>query len=359
MKYKTFSAFLLFSVFISCQNRYYSPEDFYSVKKVDAHVHINSDKGYFEDIANDDNFVLITLNVDHSDTAGINSQLKYAVLAAGKHPGKVYYGSTFCFDTTGWGSEDWSRKVITYLDKTFHKGMVTVKIWKNIGMTVRDRSGKFIMVDDPGLDPVIKYIKSRNLPVTGHLGEPRNCWLPLEKMTVSSDSSYFANNPQYHMFLHPEYPTYEDQIKARDNLLRKNPDLKFIACHLGSLEWNVDSLAKRLDEFQNMVVDMSARICHLQYQSARDRKKVRDFCIKYQDRLLYGTDVGENGTRNPDDFKKEMHKIWIDDWKYFTTDDNMTSDKFKGSFKGLKLPKKVVDKIYLGNAVAWYKLNPD
>ena len=47
-------------------------------------------------------------------------------------------------------------------------------------MTERDRTGKFIMVDDPALDPVINFLISRNLPVTGHLGEPRNCWLPLE-----------------------------------------------------------------------------------------------------------------------------------------------------------------------------------
>jgi hypothetical protein len=36
------------------------------------------------------------------------------------------------------------------------------------------------------------------------------------KMTVRSDKSYFSANPQYHMFLHPEYPSYEDQINARD-----------------------------------------------------------------------------------------------------------------------------------------------
>ncbi len=114
-------------------------------------------------------------------------------------------------------------------------------------------------------------------------------------MTVSSDSSYFAEHPEYHMFLHPEYPSYEAQIKARDHLLEKHPDLKFIGCHLGSLEWNVDSLAKRLDRFPNMVVDMSARICHLQFQSASNRNRVRNFCIKYQDRLLYGTDTGDGG----------------------------------------------------------------
>jgi predicted TIM-barrel fold metal-dependent hydrolase len=175
-------------------------------------------------------------------------------------------------------------------------------------------------------------------------------------MTVTSDSNYFARNPQYHMFLHPDYPSYEDQINARDNLLVKNPELKFIGCHLGSLEWNVESLAKRLDKFPNMAVDMSARICHLQYQSAQDRKRVRDFCIKYQDRLLYGTDTGDSGNSEPDAFKKRMHETWLEDWKYLATEDEMTSEKFRGSFTGLKLPKEVVDKIYHENAVKWYNL---
>ena len=168
---------------------------------------------------------------------------------------------------------------------------MTVKLWKNIGMTESDKAGKFIMVDDPALKPVIDFIVSKDLPITGHLGEPRNCWLPLAEMTVRGDSSYFAENPQYHMFLHPEYPSYEDQIDARDHMLELHPELTFIGCHLGSLEWNVNELAKRLDKFPNMAVDMAARICHLEYQSAKDRERVRDFCIKYQDRLLYGTDL--------------------------------------------------------------------
>ena len=300
---------------------------------------------------------MITLNVDHSDSANIRSQFDYAVKSAEKHPGRIFYGATFLFDTVGYGTDEWSNKKISQLGKDLSGGAIAVKIWKNVGMTVRNRKGEFIMADDPGLEPVINFIKSKNLPIAGHLGEPRNCWLPLNEMTVSSDSSYFARNPQYHMFLHPEYPSYEDQIKTRDNLLKKHPDLTFIGCHLGSLEWNVDSLALRLERFPNMAVDMSARICHLQYQSAKDRDRVREFCIKYQDRLLYGTDVGYSGSNNPEGFKKRMHDTWVDDWKYFTSKDEMTSDKFKGKFDGLQLPKEVVNKIFSENAIKWYKLN--
>jgi len=348
---------LLLTVFIiSCTSRYYSEEDYSSVLKIDSHIHIESSDEVFESQAAADNFMLITLNVDHSDSAEIREQFNYSVLSVQKHPGKVFFGPTFLFDTAGWGTETWSDKIIHQLDKDIAAGAITVKIWKNIGMTVRDRNGQFIMVDDPRLDLVFNFIKSRGIAVTGHLGEPRNCWLPLDQMTVSSDSSYFARNPQYHMFLHPEYPSYEDQVNARDNLLKKHPDLTFIGCHLGSLEWNVDSLALRLDRYPNMAVDISARTCHLQYQSAKDRKRIREFIIKYQDRLLYGTDIGYTGSRNPEPFKKRIHDTWMDDWKYFVTDDEMTSDKFRGTFTGLKLPGSVVDKIYTENAIRWYKL---
>lgn len=356
MKPGKFVLIITLSVITGCQSDYFTEKDYKSVLKIDSHVHLNSDKGFFEDEATKDNFLLLTLNVDHSDSLSVKQQLESSIKSIQKHRGRVFYGATFYFDTTGWGTDIWSKRTVAHLKNNIEGGAVSVKLWKNIGMTLRDKNGKFMMVEDPGLKPVIDFIKSMNLPVTGHLGEPRNCWLPLNEMTVKSDSSYFAENPQYHMFLHPEYPSYEAQINAHDHLLELHPDLIFIGCHLGSLEWNVDELAKRLDKFPNMAVDMAARICHLQYQSSKDREKVRNFCIKYQDRLLYGTDLSDGDSGDHDKLSGWIHDTWLDDWKYFTSNDKMTSDKFSGTFTGLQLPKEVVKKIYCENALRWYKL---
>jgi predicted TIM-barrel fold metal-dependent hydrolase len=356
MKNKAY-VFLISLLTVACQSNYYSMNDYKSIPKIDSHVHIDSDKGLFEKQAAKDNFILLTLMVDHSDSLAVTQQLSSAINSASKFPGKVFYGATFYFDTLSWGTDAWSRKAIAQLDHNIDSGgAVTVKLWKNIGMTERDKDGKFIMIDDPRIKPVIDFIVSKNIPVTGHLGEPKNCWLPLSEMTVTGDSSYYAENPKYHMFLHPEYPTYDQQIDARDHLLELHPELKFIGCHLGSLEWNVDELAKRLDKFPNMSVDMAARICHLQYQSAKDRKKVRDFIIKYQDRLLYGTDLSDNDNSDSTKLTEWEHATWIDDWKYFATADKMVADKFRGTFEGLQLPKEVVRKIYYDNAITWYNL---
>ena len=91
-------------------------------------------------------------------------------------------------------------------------------------------------------------------PILGHNGEPRDCWLPLDGMTFSQ--GYYRSHPEYHMYPHPEYPCYQDQIDARDHMLGKHPHLVFIGALLGSLEWSIDELAKRLDKFPNMHVNL-------------------------------------------------------------------------------------------------------
>jgi predicted TIM-barrel fold metal-dependent hydrolase len=121
------------------------------------------------------------------------------------------------------------------------------------------------------------------------------------------------------------------------------------------LEWSVDEIGAWLDKYPNTAVDMAARIGQLFYQTRENREKVRGFFIKYQDRILYGTDIGDNGGEK-EAFQKRMHETWLKDWEYLVTDHTMTSNLIAGEFNGLKLPKEVVDKIYSGNAKRWYSL---
>ena len=207
------------------------------------------------------------------------------------------------------------------------------------------------MIDDPAFDPVLEFIASQEKTLVAHIGEPKNCWLPVDSMTVNNDKKYFKRHPEYHMYLHPEYPSHQEITKHRDNMLKKHPTLKVVGCHLGSLEWSVDELAKRLDTYPNFAVDVAARICHFQVQ---DREKVRDFLIKYQDRVIYGTD---NEISEIDDLQMrvdEFHNIWLNHWEYFATNSIMTSTIVNNEFQGLDLPETVLRKIYHGNAAKWY-----
>src|SRR5512133_2287442 len=99
---------LLILTLTGCQNDYYSLKDFQTVRKIDSHVHINNDRGTFEEQAIKDNFRLVTLNTDHSDSASVSQQLANALISTVKYPRKVFYAATFHFDTAGWNTDDWS-----------------------------------------------------------------------------------------------------------------------------------------------------------------------------------------------------------------------------------------------------------
>lgn len=78
--------------------------------------------------------------------------------------------------------------------------------------------------------------------------------------------------------------------------------------------------------------------------------------IRYQDRLIYGTDLGISGTPDTEKVKANALTTWQEDWNYFVTDQRMKVSEVNGEFQGLKLPKEVVDKIYYHNAVKWFKI---
>lgn len=330
---------------------FYTIDDFDKVEKYDTHAHISVDDSTFIKQAEKDNLRLLTVNVN-SGRLPIAEQQEVALRLINRYPDRLAYLTTF--NLSGWDNNDWEAKTLAYLKESFDKGAIGVKIWKNLGMELKDKDGKFVMVDDPRIDPIISFIEKNNRTLLGHLGEPKNAWLPVEQMTVMGDKTYFAEHPQYHMYLHPEYPSYEDQVAARDRMLDKHPNLRFVAAHLGSLEWDVDQIALRLDKYPNMAVDMAERICHLQYQSVKNWQKVHDFFVKYQDRLVYSTDNGVSANSDFEKMNKYYHDVRVNDWKFFVTNDTMTTHHFKESFKGLKLPKELIDKLYRKNAEKWF-----
>jgi hypothetical protein len=326
--------------------------DFASVEKVDIHVHINTPDTALIDQAAADHFRLLTINVDYPDFPALAEQRRVAHALIAAHPERVAYAAAFSMQ--GWDEPDWPQHTIQLLDSEFAHGAVAVKVWKNIGMSFRDAKDKLVTIDDPKFDAVFEFIRRRNKVLVGHLGEPRNCWLPIEQMTVNGDKEYFREHPQYYMYQHPEMPTYEEQMAARDRMLDRNPKIKFMGAHMASLEWSVDRLAAFLDRYPNAVVDLAARMGQVQFQSNQDREKVRRFFIRYQDRLLYGTDTAQNAVDKGRELRREAHETWLRDWRYLNTEETFKDPELDAPVHGLGLPRDVVRKIYSANAERWY-----
>jgi Amidohydrolase len=336
----------------------YTVADFEHVRKFDSHVHANTDDHHFLDIARKDGFELLSINVDYPDFPKLEEQARVAHELQAEDPQHFHFLTTFSMK--GFGSPTWTADTIRHIDSEVANGAVGVKVWKNVGMVERDAQHHLIFLDNPGFDGMMGHLESERIPLVAHQAEPKNCWLPLDQMTTENDRSYFRDHPEYYMYRHPEMPSYESLMTHRDNFVAHHPKLIFIGAHLASLEWSVDELARFFDRFPNATADLAARMTQVQYQSNQDREKVRQFFLKYQDRLLYGTDLTEDPpdpharAQNPPadgtPFETEADKSWRSDWLYLATGESQHIDAIKADVKGLGLPKSVIDKIYYTNA---------
>jgi predicted TIM-barrel fold metal-dependent hydrolase len=330
----------------------YTMADFARVHKIDAHVHDNVVDDVFLALARKDNFELISINVDYPDFPNLAGQANVAHTLRARDPAHFHFATAFSMK--GFLKPGWAERVEQRIDAEKKAGAVAVKIWKNVGLVETDAKGRKIMLDDPRFDPVIAHMIALHLPLLDHQGEPKNCWLPLDQMTTDNDRSYFKEHPGYYMYLHPEGPSYETLMTARDRFVARHPDLRFVGAHLASLEWSVDRLAAFLDRYPNANVDMAARMTQVMYQSARDTKKVRAFFIKYQDRILYGSDLTQNPVDKPAEFTRESQAFWQMDWRYLATTETQHVGDLHADIKGLALPRGVIEKIYYGNAKRIY-----
>ena len=258
--------------------------------------------------------------------------------------GRVAWASSF--DARGFEGRDFASRVTASLAQTFDQGAIAVKIWKNIGMGIRSKSGEYVLPDNPAFTPVFEAIQKAGRTVIAHIAEPDGAWQPLD--SSNSETGYYSSHPEWHMYGRPGIPSKEQILAARDRFLARHPKLRVVGCHLGSDEEHLDRLAKRLDSFPNFAVDLAARV---RYLVRGDHERAREFLLKYQDRVLYVTDFTLD---SGDDARAaaSLQRTHDQDWNFFATANAIQyRDR---TYTGLNLPEGVVRKIFHGNAVRWF-----
>jgi predicted TIM-barrel fold metal-dependent hydrolase len=244
-------------------------------------------------------------------------------------------------------SPGFSARVNKRLNADFDAGAIAVKLYKVVGMEVRKKDGTYVLPDDAAFGPVFENIAAHHKTVLAHVAEPDSCWKPPDP--TSPDYSYYTQHPEEYAYRHPEWPRKETILAARDHLLQLHPNLKVVGAHLGSMEVDVDQIAQRFDKYPNFAVDTAARVEYLMMQKP---EKVRAFLLKYQDRVIYGTDNVLYPQDDTENVLREWAARYARDWRYFAGD---TDVKFEhGITKGLHLPADVLRKLYHDNAVKWF-----
>jgi predicted TIM-barrel fold metal-dependent hydrolase len=322
------------------------------VDPIDVHTHVFADSPAYYRMLKELNMQTVDICVVGQRNEPPNrtqaSQFREAMTVHRHSDGRV--GVCTTFNPYKFQDKNFDQETIKVLNQNFREGAIAVKIWKNIGMELKWPSGKYVMPDDPVFEPIYKDIAAHNKTMIAHLAEPDTCWESFAQMgPLNPDYEYYKHNPQWHLYGKPGVPPKAEILKARDHLLAENPHLRVVGAHLGSMEADVDEIVKRFDRYPNFAVDTAARVYYLM---AQPRAKVRAFLIKYQDRICYGTDGGIRSLNNASQGIKDFKYKYATSWKYFATDETF---EYRGlKVHGLKLPGRVVRKIYHDNAARWF-----
>jgi hypothetical protein len=318
-----------------------------SLLPVDAHTHVFNAAPQFLTMLERLNVRLVNICVVDKHDRGYEEaapQHERALEVFRASRGRVAWCSTF--DPQGSDEPGFATRTIAGLEKTFADGAVAVKIYKSIGMELRSGEGRYLMPDDGAFAPILEAIASRNRTLFAHIAEPSAAWKPLDP--ASPHYSYYAENPDWHMYRHPERPSKEQILAARDRMVASHPKLRVIGCHLGSMEDDVAEIALRFERYPNFAVDTAARIKDLMLQP---RDKVRDFLVRYQDRVLYGTDLVFMPWDDPVAVTARIEAEYARDFRYFATEEVVSLDTRQ--VRGLALPQEVLRKLYHDNALRW------
>jgi len=251
------------------------------------------------------------------------------------HPGRFLTFALLNFK--GIDDEDWSRREQQRLEESFRAGAKGLKIHKSLGLHHRYKDGRLMPVDDPKLDPIWETCAEHRRPVMIHVADPAAFFTPLDRF---NERWHELNAHPNWLFHGDRFPSRDEILAQRNRAIAKHPRTTFICAHFANNPEDLAAVGQWLDAYPNMVVDIDARISELGRQPYTARK----FFLKYQDRIMYGTDT----TPRREAFRINYRFLETDD-EYF---DCALGHHRQGFWMiyGLFLPDDVLEKIYRRNA---------
>lgn len=328
-------------------------KDFHPVPMLHAPVHkIDKAKFYVIDVHNHVNDAArIDEHMDPKRVVEVmdNTNVRTIVILTGMWGDKLqhvidemvkpYPGRFMVFTQIDYSKIDdpnFSAEAVANLDDAVKRGARGLKCLKDLGLGVRDKSGKLVPVDDPRLDPIWEEAGRLGIPVFIHTSDPEAFFHP----TNGENERYeeLIEHPDW-SFYGGDYPSKEDLLAQRDRMFAKHPHTQFVALHMANWPENLDYVSSLLDKLPNVMVEFGAREAEL----GRQPRRAREFFLKYQDRIMFGTDneVTEEMYRN--------HFRWLE-----TADEYFDYWGYPGQGRweiyGMDLPDPVLEKIYHANA---------
>ncbi len=243
-------------------------------------------------------------------------------------------------DPASWDCQraDFGRRAAAALEDAHARGASGLKVFKDLGLTYRNPDGSLIHVDDPRWDLIWDACGRLGMPVLIHTADPIAFWEPVDRFNERWEE--LQRHPDW-SFHKPGYPSHDELLDQLMRVVARHPHTIFIGAHMANESENLAQLGRWLDERPNLYVDISARIAEL----GRQPTAAREFCVKYQDRILLGTD----GPREAGRLTPHWRMLETDD-EYFPYAEDQYPPQGLWNIYGLALPDEVLRKVYYENA---------
>jgi predicted TIM-barrel fold metal-dependent hydrolase len=252
---------------------------------------------------------------------------------------------------------DYPRMQAQAIQQARSDGARGLKILKTLGLYLRDNitTGKLVKIDDPRFDPMWDVCGQLNMPVAIHISDPIAFFTPTDRFNERFEE--LNNHPDW-SYYGRDFPTNAELIEARNRMMARHPNTRFIVLHVGNFAENLENVSQNLDRFPNMNVDIAARIGEL----GRQPRAARAFFEKYQDRILFGTDATPHVDNYPQQlFIDELYEIY---YRFLETDDEYfdyapakVPPQGRWRIYGVNLPEPILLKVYNRNAARELRLS--
>jgi hypothetical protein len=233
---------------------------------------------------------------------------------------------------------DFPRRMALALADAKLRGASGLKIFKDLGLVYRNPDGSLVRIDDPRWDPIWQACGELGLPVLIHAADPAAFFEPVDRFNERWEELHRHPDWSFHG---KDYPAHADLLAQFLRVVERHPQTTFLAAHMANNAVNLAELGKWLDQYSNLHVELAARIAEL----GRQPFTAREFFLKYQDRILFGTD----GPRDPSRLAPHWRLLETKD-EYFPYADDQYPPQGLWNIYGLDLPDEVLQKVYSRNA---------
>jgi predicted TIM-barrel fold metal-dependent hydrolase len=254
------------------------------------------------------------------------------------HPGRFV---TFCqLDWSMTIEAGFGQRLASQLRECVDRGAQGVKVWKNLGLRLRDERDELLMPDDDRLSSVWQAAAEADVPILIHVADPIAFFDPLDETNERVEE--LLENPDWWFGDRTVFPTFDEVLDAFEHLVATNPDTTFIGAHVACAAEDLSRVSQMLDSYPNLHADIAARIAEL----GRQPRAARALLDRHPTRVLFGTDLFP-----PDREIYAIHFRFLEtEDEHFAYDTEEIPPQGRWTISGLGLPDDILEAVYAGNA---------